>query len=43
MADNHTWLDTRTADYSDNGLGKDAPFIFDENYNVKPAYWSIMD
>lgn len=39
VADNHTWLDDRVS----NVGGKDAPFIFDPNYNVKPAYWGIMD
>lgn len=23
--------------------GKDAPFVFDPEYNVKPAYWAIID
>ena len=23
--------------------GKDAPFVFDTEYNVKPAYWAIID
>ncbi|MEH7418499.1 endo-1,4-beta-xylanase [Neobacillus drentensis] len=23
--------------------GKDAPFVFDPDYNVKPAYWAIID
>jgi endo-1,4-beta-xylanase len=42
IADNHTWLDGRAQQYN-NGVGKDAPFVFDPDYNVKPAYWSIMD
>jgi endo-1,4-beta-xylanase len=42
IADNHTWLDDRAMQYND-GVGKDAPFVFDPEYNVKPAYWSIMD
>ncbi|WP_299090263.1 endo-1,4-beta-xylanase [uncultured Metabacillus sp.] len=42
IADNHTWLDDRAQQYN-NGVGKDAPFVFDPEYNVKPAYWSIMD
>lgn len=42
IADNHTWLNDRAEQYND-GVGKDAPFVFDENYNVKPAYWKIMD
>ncbi|MUK87792.1 1,4-beta-xylanase [Ornithinibacillus sp. L9] len=42
IADNHTWLDDRAEDYN-NGVGKDAPFVFDIDYNVKPAYWEIID
>lgn len=42
IADNHTWLDDRAMQYNE-GVGKDAPFVFDPDYNVKPAYWSIMD
>ncbi|WP_053219999.1 endo-1,4-beta-xylanase [Virgibacillus senegalensis] len=42
IADDHTWLDDRAEEYND-GVGKDAPFVFDTEYNVKPAYWSIMD
>ncbi|KKK36303.1 1,4-beta-xylanase [Mesobacillus campisalis] len=42
IADNHTWLDDRAREFN-NGVGKDAPFVFDINYNTKPAYWSIMD
>ncbi|MGD6802048.1 endo-1,4-beta-xylanase [Rossellomorea aquimaris] len=42
VADNHTWLDDRAKEYND-GIGKDAPFVFDPDYYVKPAYWSIMD
>lgn len=42
IADNHTWLDDRAKQYND-GVGKDAPFVFDPEYNVKPAYWAIMD
>ncbi len=42
IADDHTWLDDRAEEYND-GVGKDAPFVFDPDYNVKPAYWSIMD
>ncbi|SDO19421.1 endo-1,4-beta-xylanase [Alkalicoccus daliensis] len=41
IADNHTWLDDRAVQYS--GSGVDAPFVFDENYRVKPAFWSIID
>ncbi|WP_153461923.1 endo-1,4-beta-xylanase [Sediminibacillus terrae] len=42
IADDHTWLDDRAEEYND-GVGKDAPFVFNPDYNVKPAYWSIMD
>ncbi|UOR11429.1 endo-1,4-beta-xylanase [Halobacillus amylolyticus] len=42
IADNHTWLDDRVSDV-EGGPGKDAPFVFDPNYNVKPAYWEIID
>jgi len=27
----------------ESGAGKDAPFAFDPDYNVKPAYWAIID
>ncbi|ABO67125.1 endo-1,4-beta-xylanase [Geobacillus thermodenitrificans] len=27
----------------EKGNGKDAPFVFDPEYNVKPAYWAIID
>ncbi|MRX71768.1 1,4-beta-xylanase [Bacillus lacus] len=42
IADNHTWLDDRAREYN-NGVGKDAPFVFNPDYKLKPAYWSIMD
>lgn len=42
ITDNHTWLDDRAEQFND-GVGKDAPFVFDPDYNVKPAYWSIID
>ena len=42
IADNHTWLNGRAQDYND-GIGVDAPFVFDKDYNVKPAYWEIID
>ncbi|MCM3587484.1 endo-1,4-beta-xylanase [Mesobacillus maritimus] len=42
VADNHTWLDDRAEQYND-GVGKDAPFVFDVDYNVKQAYWKIID
>lgn len=42
ITDNHTWLDDRAEEYND-GVGKDAPFVFDPNYKVKPAYWAIID
>ncbi|WP_082684235.1 endo-1,4-beta-xylanase [Lentibacillus amyloliquefaciens] len=41
IADDHTWLDDRAEDYND-GVGKDAPFVFDPDFNVKPAYWEMM-
>lgn len=41
IADNHTWLDDRAVQYSGSGI--DAPFVFDENYRVKPSFWSIID
>ncbi|WP_082918135.1 endo-1,4-beta-xylanase [Oceanobacillus sp. Castelsardo] len=43
IADNHTWLDDRAQEHSDDGKGKDAPFVFDSEYNVKPAYYAMMD
>jgi endo-1,4-beta-xylanase len=43
IADNHTWLDDRAEEYSDDGKGKDAPFVFDSEYHVKPAYFAMMD
>lgn len=42
VADNHTWLNDRAEQYND-GVGVDAPFVFDNEYNVKPAYWAIID
>lgn len=42
IADNHTWLNDRAEEYND-GVGVDAPFVFGLDYNVKPAYWAIMD
>lgn len=42
IADNHTWLNDRAEQYN-NGVGVDAPFVFDNEYNVKPAYTAIMD
>ncbi|MBM7602970.1 endo-1,4-beta-xylanase [Metabacillus crassostreae] len=42
ITDNHTWLDDRAEEYND-GVGKDAPFLFDPDYKVKPAYWAIID
>ncbi|WP_226665266.1 endo-1,4-beta-xylanase [Metabacillus litoralis] len=42
ITDNHTWLDDRAEEYND-GVGKDAPFVFDPEYKVKPAFWSIID
>lgn len=27
----------------EKGKGKDAPFVFDPDYRVKPAYWAIID
>ncbi|MGJ9385617.1 endo-1,4-beta-xylanase [Salipaludibacillus sp. CF4.18] len=41
IADNHTWLSDRAAEYSGEGI--DAPFVFDHDYKVKPAFWSIID
>lgn len=42
VADNHTWLNDRAEEFND-GVGVDAPFVFDNEYNVKPAYWAIID
>jgi len=42
IADNHTWLNDRAEQYN-NGVGVDAPFVFDPEYNTKPAFWAIMD
>jgi len=33
----------RETNIVDRGAGKDAPFVFDMEYKVKPAYWSIID
>ncbi|MFC4736118.1 endo-1,4-beta-xylanase [Bacillus daqingensis] len=41
IADDHTWLDDRAEEFND-GIGKDAPFVFDVDKNVKPAYWAMM-
>ncbi|WP_138416237.1 endo-1,4-beta-xylanase [Aquibacillus sediminis] len=43
IADDHTWLDDRAEEHSDDGEGKDAPFVFDSEFNVKPAYYAMMD
>ena len=42
IADNHTWLDDRARQYS-GGVGVDAPFVFDQDYRVKPSFWRIID
>ncbi|WP_226642948.1 endo-1,4-beta-xylanase [Mesobacillus subterraneus] len=42
VADNHTWLNDRAEQYN-GGVGVDAPFVFDTEYNAKPAYWAIID
>ncbi|PYZ95958.1 1,4-beta-xylanase [Alteribacter lacisalsi] len=42
IADNHTWLDDRATEYNP-GERIDAPFVFDHNYRVKPAFWRIID
>lgn len=41
IADNKTWLDDRFRDQE--VPGKDAPLPFDPQYQVKPAYWGIID
>lgn len=41
IADDHTWLHDRAEEFND-GVGKDAPFVFDDERNVKPAYWAMM-
>ncbi|WP_187254458.1 endo-1,4-beta-xylanase [Alkalicoccus halolimnae] len=41
IADDHTWLDDRAEEFND-GVGKDAPFVFDVDKKVKPAYWAVM-
>lgn len=43
IADNHTWLDDRAEEHSDDGMGKDVPFVFDSEYNVKSSYYAMMD
>ncbi len=42
IADNHTWLNDRARQFN-NGVGVDAPFVFDVDYKGKPAYDAIMD
>jgi endo-1,4-beta-xylanase len=42
IADNHTWLNDRAEQYND-GVGVDAPFVFDKDYKVKRSYWEIID
>ncbi|WP_256592477.1 endo-1,4-beta-xylanase, partial [Pseudomonas sp. 2995-3] len=42
IADDHTWLDDRAQEHSDDGAGKDAPFVFDTEFKVKPAYYAMM-
>lgn len=42
IADNHTWLNDRAEQFND-GVGVDAPFVFDKDYKVKRSYWEIID
>lgn len=42
IADNHTWLNDRAKEHN-NGVGVDAPFLFDVDYRVKPAYWQVIN
>lgn len=37
FSDNHTWLDSFPVDQND------APFLFDEHFQAKPAYWSVVE
>lgn len=37
IADDHTWLHNRPV------TRQDAPFPFDKQYQVKPAYWGMVD
>ncbi|CAM3910971.1 endo-1,4-beta-xylanase [Alkalicoccus chagannorensis] len=41
IGDDHTWLNDR-AEEANDGVGKDGPFVFDTDLNVKPAYAQMM-
>nr|AHN13642.1 xylanase [uncultured microorganism] len=41
-ADGNVVVDPK-APYTSKGVGVDAPFVFDPEYHVKPAYWAIID
>lgn len=37
FSDSHTWLDSFPVNQND------APFLFDEDFRAKPAYWGVVD
>ncbi|MEK0313286.1 endo-1,4-beta-xylanase [Cohnella sp. 56] len=37
IADNHTWLSSFPI------VRTEAPFLFDQNYHAKPAFWAVVD
>ncbi len=44
VIDKHSWLQTSSnVGGAADGKQKQCPLLFDDNYNVKPAYWAFVD